>query len=135
MLAVASVYQSLNASNSEVIWNKEGFLEPNLIFREQVKDHPVDRVCPFSLTNGKELDEEHLATEFLKTSVVSDEKIGLYNNLYVGYSLKQRNTSSSGGIATYIFEQLLKKKLLIIYSLLLNVMDDMNINHSVMLIR
>jgi len=100
-----------NASNSEMIWNKDGFLEPNLLFREQVKDQPVDRVCPFSLTNGKELDEDHLATEFLKTSVVSDEKIGLYNNLYVGYSLKHRNTSSSGGIATYIFEQLLKKKI------------------------
>lgn len=105
------------------------------MFREQVKDQPVDRVCPFSLTIGKELDEYYLATEFLKTSVVSGEKIGLYNNLYVGYSLKHRNTSSSGGIATIYLSNFSRKKLLIIYSLLRNVIDDMNINYSVMLMR
>lgn len=100
-----------NITSAEMQWNKDGFLEPNLIFREKAKNQTIDRVCPFSLTNGKELDEDHLATEFLKTSNSSDEKIGSYNNLYVGYSLNHRQTSSSGGIATYLFEQLLKKKI------------------------
>ena len=39
------------------------------------------------------------------------DKIGYYYELYAGYSKEFRETSSSGGIATYIFKTLLENKL------------------------
>lgn len=98
------------SDNSHMQWNSDGFLEANLIYRTNSETLGLDRVCPFSLSNDETLNEDHLAKEFLTTSVLSDNEIGLYNNLYAGYSTKYRETSSSGGLATYIFERLLRDK-------------------------
>lgn len=66
------------------------------------------KVCPFNPTPSEGLrDENELATVFLKDALQQHEKIGRFTGIYVGYSKKFRATSSSGGVATYIFEQLL----------------------------
>lgn len=95
--------------DSVMHWNNEGFLEPDIICKTDNKNNMRERVCPFSLSNGKELDEDHLAREFLTSSLFIDDEIGSYNSLYAGHSLKHRESSSSGGIATYIFESLLSE--------------------------
>lgn len=66
------------------------------------------RVCPYNPNPDKEVeDEDKLAEIFLTDTIHKDDRIGSYHNIYVGYSHRFRKTSSSGGIATYILEQLL----------------------------
>lgn len=69
-------------------------------------------VCPF---NPEEKDtsknETGLAKSFLTEATQSDDKLGRFIGLYAGHSEKHRPTSSSGGIASYIFEQLLEKNI------------------------
>lgn len=93
---------------TEMIWNEQGFYIPNL--NESTDTSHMERVCPFSLQKKNVLDEDHLAKEFLDNAALSDSQIGLYTGLYAGYSVEYRETSSSGGLATYIFEQLLRQK-------------------------
>ncbi|HHG8774827.1 TPA: Coenzyme F420 hydrogenase/dehydrogenase, beta subunit C-terminal domain [Raoultella planticola] len=88
-------------------WNEDGFLYPILTSASDVI--AMEKVCPFNLEN--KFDEDFLAREFITTNKFADEEIGLYHSLYAGYSIKYRDTSSSGGIATYIFEKLLSNKI------------------------
>lgn len=89
-----------------MVWNEDGFLVPNknkINFTEE-----MNRVCPFNLKGN--LNEDDLAKEFLASSDFTDPDIGNYISLYAGYSNNFRNTSSSGGIATFVFEKLLVNK-------------------------
>ena len=96
--------------NLKIKKNEFGFLVPELI-NEGLTATAI-KVCPFNPNPDKEIEnEDKLAAIFLKETQNSVNKIGRYENLYVGYSNEYRNTSSSGGIASYIFERLLKEKL------------------------
>ncbi|MER5135188.1 Coenzyme F420 hydrogenase/dehydrogenase, beta subunit C-terminal domain [Serratia marcescens] len=91
------------SGSSYMEWNDDGFLTPKVTAQSHVGD--MERVCPFNLEN--KYDEDFLAKEFIKGYRHSDSSLGVYNSLYVGYSSRYRETSSSGGIATYVFEKLL----------------------------
>lgn len=98
---------SESIETGKMIWNNQGFLVPS--FEEE---NFAVRVCPFNTKPDEVVkDEDALAKLFLTTTTKKDEKVGKYVNSYVGYSYKYRPTSSSGGIATYIFETLLQQKI------------------------
>lgn len=91
-------------------WDAFGFLMPTIL-NSNIPDGAL-RVCPFN-SNPEEAvrDEDQLAKRFLKGAKQYDPKIGKFENTYVGYSTEFRNTSSSGGLATFVFEQLLQRKI------------------------
>lgn len=91
------------SNSSEMIWNSQGFLVPQLSNSSDEKS--MERVCPFSL-NGQ-YNEDTLAKLFFKNAPHQDSDIGFYSNLYFGFSKEHRATSSSGGMATFLFEQIL----------------------------
>src|SRR5690606_21381491 len=89
-------------------WNKDGFLTPALL-ENKIETTEYARVCPFNPENG--LDEDQLAVEFFPGETKFHPRIGTYIDTYVGFSKEFRETSSSGGIATYIFKELLSLKI------------------------
>lgn len=98
------------SENSKMIWNKEGFLVPDL--NSNFSDLAV-KVCPFNNNPDKEVkSEDEIALMNFPKARNTDERIGRFENIYVGYSEDYRNTSSSGGIATFVFEQLFSLNLI-----------------------
>ncbi|MDI9738111.1 Coenzyme F420 hydrogenase/dehydrogenase, beta subunit C-terminal domain [Stutzerimonas stutzeri] len=70
-------------------------------------------VCPFNPEPGPEYkNEDGLAAVFLSEAPNHHPKMGRYHAIYVGYSNKHRDTSSSGGIATFVYEKLFDKGLI-----------------------
>lgn len=95
------------SKTSSMEWDRYGFLVPKL---DDSFDDMAVKVCPFNPAPEKEVhDEDKLGDIFLQESQYKDARIGRYENIYVGYAVEYRGISSSGGIATYIFEQLLKQ--------------------------
>lgn len=97
------------SKSSEMIWNENGFLVPRLdgSFNEN-----AIKLCPFNPNPDDDVkDEDKLANLFLDDATKSDYRIGKFENTYVGYSKEFRETSSSGGIATFVFEYLLNNKI------------------------
>lgn len=93
-------------------WDNLGFLVPKLT-GECDNSGACINVCPFNPNPENEVrTENELSNIFLKETSQFHEKIGKYNNIYVGYSNEFRNTSSSGGIATYILNELLNNKII-----------------------
>jgi coenzyme F420-reducing hydrogenase beta subunit len=91
-------------------WDRHGFLVPQQI-GSSLQQKAIN-VCPFNPQPKSDIaDEDKLATIFLNNAKNADDKIGRFENTYIGYSHKFRKTSSSGGIATYIFEELLSEKI------------------------
>lgn len=91
-------------------WNDFGFLVPQKI-GDTINTEAI-RVCPFNPNPDVEVcDEDKLGVIFLKDAANHDSKIGRFQNTYVGFAKEYRETSSSGGIATYIFKQLLEDKI------------------------
>lgn len=90
-------------------WNEDGFLVPQL---NTTFDEMAIKVCPFNIQPDDEVaDEDKLANLFFQKSQHIDEKIGRFENTYVGYANEYRETSSSGGVATYVFEFLLSRNI------------------------
>ncbi|RJF58400.1 coenzyme F420 hydrogenase [Serratia inhibens] len=89
--------------NSSMRWNEDGFLIPTVTSNSDLAK--MEKVCPFSLKN--EYNEDYLAKKFIDNYQYIDDDIGVYTSLHAGYSLEYRNSSSSGGVATYVFEKLL----------------------------
>lgn len=90
-----------------MVWNKEGFLIP-LLGENSTQDEMI-KVCPFAI---QQKNEDELGELFLKQPETQyHDKIGYYYGLYAGYSQQFRETSSSGGIATYVFNTLLEQKI------------------------
>ena len=90
-------------------WNKEGFLVPELTGSCD-NDAACISVCPFNpLPLEPVKDETALAEIFLTEGTQTEEKLGRLIGIYAAYSNEFRETSSSGGIATYVFDQLLDK--------------------------
>ncbi len=97
------------SDTATMIWNAEGFLVPDI--SKSFHESAIN-VCPFNPKPEVDVrDEDILAKTFLKSATWKDERIGSFVNTYVGVSNEYRETSSSGGIATYIFEQLLTQKI------------------------
>lgn len=92
---------------AQMIWNNEGFLVP-LLGKSSTQDKMI-KVCPFAI---QQKDEDELGELFLKQPETQyHDKIGYYYGLYAGYSKQFRETSSSGGIATYVLSALLEQKI------------------------
>jgi len=92
-------------------WDTYGFLVPTPT-NTRVLENEAVRVCPFNPQPDEEVkDEDKLAGIFLKEAAKFDSRIGRFNNTYVGFSKNHRISSSSGGIATYIFEELLRRRI------------------------
>lgn len=98
----------IDKPNTSMQWDEFGFIIPtgNLGVSSAVK------VCPFNISPEPEVkDEDAIADIFLKDAINIDPQIGHYNNSYVGFAKEYRESSSSGGIATYVFEQLLVERI------------------------
>ncbi|WP_180061670.1 MULTISPECIES: Coenzyme F420 hydrogenase/dehydrogenase, beta subunit C-terminal domain [unclassified Acinetobacter] len=92
---------------AKMIWDENGFLVPKLgVNSTQEK---MISVCPFA---PEQKNEDELGELFLKDRTKNyNSKLGYYTNLYAGYAKQFRETSSSGGIATYVFKRLLEEKI------------------------
>lgn len=96
------------STSSHMIWDENGFLIPKL--NNSFNERAI-KLCPFNLEPEEAVqDEDRLASQFFLNSKNIDKQVGHFENIYVGYSINHRKTSSSGGIATYVFEQLLERK-------------------------
>lgn len=95
------------SKTSKMVWNGSKFLVPQLT--EFSSKDEMYGVCPFNPDNKNE--DELGEIIFKKHNNNYNNRIGFYNGLYAGYSKKFRDTSSSGGIATYIFEKLIKNNI------------------------
>src|SRR5690554_6095688 len=101
----ACLYSSTK-NNLGMKWNKEGFLNPNPDIPELLSEDNL-KVCPFNPFPDKEVrTENEIADIFLNDAPNHHKRVGKFYNTYVGYSNKYRLTSSSGGLATYLIDQL-----------------------------
>lgn len=95
------------SKTASMVWNQYGFLVPD-VTKEFEED--AIKVCPFNPQPENEVaDEDQLAELFLTDAPHKDPDIGHFHEIYVGYAQQFRSTSSSGGIGTYVLEQLLKQ--------------------------
>jgi coenzyme F420-reducing hydrogenase beta subunit len=90
--------------------NVNGFYEVEKKFECDCGGGCLD-VCPFNPFPKNEIKTENEISEiFLSEAAQYNNKIGRYENTYVGFSNEFRETSSSGGIATYVLTKLLEQK-------------------------
>lgn len=95
------------SKTAKMVWNDLNFLIPKLT--ELSTSNEMYSVCPF---NPNLKNEDALGKIFFqRTSGNYNDRIGFYDGLYAGYSNKYRESSSSGGIATYVFEKLINNKI------------------------
>lgn len=100
---------AVNPRGLKMSWEDHGFLIPHPT-TDYVPDKE-EQVCPFNLNPAPTvLTEDELAELCLSDAPHKEARIGRYTNFYIGYSKKYRMTSSSGGLATSLAEQLLRKK-------------------------
>lgn len=97
----------------DMSWSSHGFLVAT------DNNNPCDaggaciQVCPFNPDPGPDYkDEDGLAQVFLTEAPEQHNKVGRFYNIYAGYSKQFRKTSSSGGIATFVYEKLFDKGLI-----------------------
>lgn len=104
----------ISESESSLVmdWDEYGFLVPKRKNTLSTTKSNLLRVCPFNPAPEEAIaDEDKLSSIYLKEANHFDEKIGYFENTYIGYSNDYRKTSSSGGISTYIFKRLLEDRI------------------------
>lgn len=104
----------ISESKSSLVmdWDEYGFLVPKRNNTLPTYESNPLRVCPFNPAPEEAIaDEDKLSSIYLKEANHFDEKIGYFENTYIGYSHDYRKTSSSGGISTYIFKKLLEERI------------------------
>lgn len=107
----ACLYSSSN-DNISMNWSNEGFLIPTSETPELESEKSL-KVCPFNPFPDKEVrTENEIADIFLNDAPNHHKRVGKFYNTYVGYSNKYRLTSSSGGLATYLIDQLFKEDII-----------------------
>lgn len=107
----ACVYYN-TSSDWKMEWNKEGFIVPTENNGKNEMDETAINVCPFNpYPVYKVRTEDELSEIFLRKAPNFHPRVGRYNNTYAGHSEQFRLTSSSGGIATYILNELFEQKL------------------------
>lgn len=90
-------------------WNKEGFLVPKLT-GDCNNDSSCISVCPFNPEPIEAVkNETTIADIFLSEGTKTYDKLGRLIDIYASYSNEFRETSTSGGLATYVLDQLLKR--------------------------
>jgi coenzyme F420-reducing hydrogenase beta subunit len=91
-------------------WNENGFLTPSLSNDCDAEGQCI-AVCPFNPSPAEKYKTEKEISNliFLGPKISEHHKIGKYKNIYAGFSTKYRLNSSSGGIATFVFSQLLER--------------------------
>lgn len=93
----------------EMKFNDYGFLVPRLTGSCD-SDGSCISVCPFNPEPTEAVkDETAIANIFLTDKTEIYEKLGRVIGIYAAHSNAFRDTSSSGGIATYVFDQLLDR--------------------------
>jgi coenzyme F420-reducing hydrogenase beta subunit len=96
----------------KMVWNKIGFLVPDIVGNCDLNGLCLS-VCPFNPAPQKEVKtEEEISDLFLDITPNHHPKIGKYFEIYTGFAKFYRLTSSSGGIATFIFSKLFEKKII-----------------------
>jgi coenzyme F420-reducing hydrogenase beta subunit len=89
-----------------MVENSAGFLVAN-----QAADCNQDSlcldVCPFDTRSKLAADETIIADQIFEQDNKKSERIGSYKNLYAGHANDYRESSSSGGIASYLIYQIL----------------------------
>ncbi|MCW8159140.1 Coenzyme F420 hydrogenase/dehydrogenase, beta subunit C-terminal domain [Stutzerimonas stutzeri] len=97
----------------DVNWNNYGFIVATSNDNQCHADGNCIEVCPFNPMPGSGYkNEDGLAAVFLADAPIHHPKIGRYHAIYAGYSEKYRETSSSGGIASFMYEALFDKGLI-----------------------
>src|SRR5690554_6607268 len=110
-IGCGACFYSTSNDNLVMKWNKEGFLNPTSETSDMESEKSL-KVCPVNPFPDKEVrTEKEIANIFLKDAPNHHQRVGRYYNSYVGYSNKYRLTSSSGGMATYLIEQLLNQNI------------------------
>lgn len=95
------------SKSATMIWNEYGFLVPDI--SKDFNENAI-KVCPFNPEPEEDIaEEDKIANLFFSDAPYTNLDIGRYYQIYVGYSNQFRKTSSSGGIGTYVLEQLLKQ--------------------------
>lgn len=90
-----------------ITWDNHGFLVATATEQQCEEDGACLSVCPFNPELEAECqNEDALAEDFLIDTTQKHRQIGRYHNIYAGYSKKYRPSSSSGGIATFVYEKL-----------------------------
>lgn len=91
------------AHDGQMGWSDSGFWQPSSaeICKEALA------LCPFSPLPAAP-DEDSLGEDFLGEAPNVHPDGGHYEACFVGYSKARRATSSSGGIATWVFEKILR---------------------------
>lgn len=96
-----------------VTWNDSGFLIATTNSNTCNADGKCIKVCPFNPEPEAHIkNEDKIAELFLETTLKRHAKLGHYDSIYAGFSKKYRATSSSGGMATYIYDSLFTKGLI-----------------------
>lgn len=89
-------------------WSAEGFLVPKSAGAPLPPD--AIKVCPFNPDPEPDVrDEDALVQQFLPEAQNTNPATGSYIGAYIGYSEQFRKSSSSGGLGTFVFDQLLKR--------------------------
>lgn len=98
---------ALNPAGIKMKWSDDGFLVPQMTGNYAPRGE--EKVCPFNPHPDDSVrTEDELAKEFQGDLTKSAPRIGRLVDTYVGYSKDYRLTSSSGGLATYFSESLLR---------------------------
>lgn len=98
---------ALNPDGINMKWSDDGFLVPQMT--DSYAPRGEEKVCPFNPHPEDSVrTEDELANEFQRDLTKSAPRIGRLVDTYVGYSKDYRLTSSSGGLATYFSESLLR---------------------------
>ena len=87
--------------------NKFGLYQP--IVNEDSIDSFNSKICPFS---DNSLNEDAISKKYYSKNEFKDDFIGYYKKLYVGHvrNDKIRSVTTSGGIITWLLNELVKKK-------------------------
>lgn len=105
------VTQSLS-SNTSMQWDKQGFLKPdgNAGWYRH-KSEAFTRTCPFSPAAKN---EDYLAAELFPNAEQRMATIGSFKKAYVGHVAEEdfRRQGSSGGMVTWVANELLRKGLI-----------------------
>ena len=98
-----------NNSSLKMDWNDSGFLVPFEINQCDLNGSCI-KVCPFNPSPDDEVKTENeISNIFLNDKGLNYHKrLGKYYSIYAGHSKEFRLTSSSGGLATYVFHKLLE---------------------------
>lgn len=98
------------SESSTMEWNSYGFLVPKL---DNSFNGTAIHVCPFNPQPKNSVKDEDKLAQLLfrgkESSMRTNREIGLHIETYVGHSVEFRESSSSGGLATYILNKLIEK--------------------------